>query len=108
VVHLPVPLAKQVDEISEVVACKPIWQNMLAYKPCIHNNGELLLVFRMEYTLKIRLCALVLVVNIDDAVSIEMCLICKEHCGNKEILRMSVLSTCYKCILSVAHKLNVS
>jgi hypothetical protein len=74
-----------------VVTCKPIRQNRLAYqkitnKPYTHthNNGELLLVFRMEYTLKILFCALVLVVNIDDAVSIEMCLISKEHAATKK------------------------
>jgi hypothetical protein len=33
----------------------------------------------MEYTMGILLCPLVLVVNIDDVVSAETCLICKEH-----------------------------
>jgi hypothetical protein len=33
----------------------------------------------MEYTMTITLCPLVLFVNIDGAVSIETCPICKEH-----------------------------
>jgi hypothetical protein len=46
--------------------------------PCPQINAELLLVYRMDYTLRILLCPLVLVVNIDDAISIETCLMTKE------------------------------
>jgi hypothetical protein len=60
-----------------------MWQNMRAYQTttnslCPHVNAELLLVSGMEY-LRILLCPLVLVMNIDDAVSTDMCLFCKEH-----------------------------
>jgi hypothetical protein len=62
----------------------PMWQNMRAYQtitnnPCPLTNAELLLVSRMDYTMRILVCPLVLVVNIDDAVSTETWLICKEH-----------------------------
>jgi hypothetical protein len=72
------------EEISAVVACQPMWQNMQAYQaitnnPCPHLNAELLLVSRMYYAMSILLCPLVLVVNIDNGVSTETCLICKEH-----------------------------
>jgi hypothetical protein len=57
---------------------------MRAYKtvtnnPCPHNNAELLLVSKMDYTVNIILCPLVLVVNINDAISTETSLTCKEH-----------------------------
>jgi hypothetical protein len=60
-----------------------MWLCMLAYhtitnNPCRHINAELLLVSRMDYTLRVLLYPLVLVVNIDD-VSTEMCRICKGH-----------------------------
>jgi hypothetical protein len=42
--------------------------------PCPHINAELLLVSRMDYTMRILLCPLVLVVNIDDTISTETCL----------------------------------
>jgi hypothetical protein len=45
---------------------------------CPHINAELLLVSRMDYTMRILLCPLVLVENID-AVPTETCLVCKEH-----------------------------
>jgi hypothetical protein len=53
-----------------VVAYKPVLQNMKAFQtvtsnPCQHINAELLLVSRMDYTMKILLCTLVLDVNID-------------------------------------------
>jgi hypothetical protein len=49
VAHLPVALQIMYEEISEVVACKPMWQNLRAYQtitnnPCPHINAELLLV----------------------------------------------------------------
>jgi hypothetical protein len=47
--------------------------------PCPRINAELLLVFRMDYTMTILLCPLVLIVNTDDAISKETCFICKEH-----------------------------
>jgi hypothetical protein len=60
------------EEISVVVACKPMWRNVRAYRtitnnPCPHINAELLLVSRMDYTMRVLLCPLVLVVNIHDA-----------------------------------------
>jgi hypothetical protein len=63
------------EEIALVVASKPVWQNMRAYRavtndPCSRINIELLLMSRFP---------LVLVVNIDDAVSTETCLICKDN-----------------------------
>jgi hypothetical protein len=50
-----------------------MWQNMLAHQtmtknPRPHINSELLLVSRMDYTMRIILCPLVLVVKIDDTV----------------------------------------
>jgi hypothetical protein len=53
-----------------------MWQKIRAYQtitnnPCPHINAELLLVSRMDYTIRNLLCSLVLVVNIDDAVSTE-------------------------------------
>jgi hypothetical protein len=64
-----------------VVASKLVWQNMQAYQmvtnsPCPHIIAELMLVSKMDYAMVL---LLVLVVNIDDAVSTEMYLICKEH-----------------------------
>jgi hypothetical protein len=50
--------------------------------PRPHINAELLLVSRMDCTMSILLCPLVLVVNIDDAVFAETCLICKEQRWN--------------------------
>jgi hypothetical protein len=49
-----------------------MWQNMRDYQtitnnPCPHINAELLLVSTLDYTIKILLCPLVLVVNTDDA-----------------------------------------
>jgi hypothetical protein len=72
------------EGIAAVVASKPVRQNMRAYRtftnnPGPHINAELLLVSRMDYTMRIRLFPLVLVVNIDAAVSTETGLICKEH-----------------------------
>jgi hypothetical protein len=46
---------------------------------CPHINAELLLVSRMDYTKRILLCPLVLVVNIVGAICTETCIICKEH-----------------------------
>jgi hypothetical protein len=74
VVHLPVALADQVRRNLCGGSCKLVWQNMLAYQtmtkdPSPHINSEMRLVSRMEHTMKILLCPLVLVVNIDDAVS---------------------------------------
>jgi hypothetical protein len=60
-------------------------QNMWAYQtitdnPCPDINAELLLVVsRMDYTMRILLCPLVLIVNVDGAICSEMCLTCKEH-----------------------------
>jgi uncharacterized membrane protein len=53
-----------------------MWQNVRTSKtmtnnPCPHINAELLLVSRMDYIMRILLCPLVLVVNINDAVSTE-------------------------------------
>jgi hypothetical protein len=53
-----------------------MWQNMRATKtfaknPCPHINAELLLVSRMDYTMRILLCRLVSVLNIDAAASTE-------------------------------------
>jgi hypothetical protein len=50
-----------------------MWQNMWVYQKttnnsCPHINAELLLVSRMDYTMRILLCPLVLAVIIDDAV----------------------------------------
>jgi hypothetical protein len=47
--------------------------------PCPYIDAELLLVSRIDYTMRILLCPLVLVVNIDDIVSTETYLIYKEH-----------------------------
>jgi hypothetical protein len=51
------------EEISVVVVCKPMWQNMRAYQKITHNprphiNAELLLVSRMDYAIMILLCLL--------------------------------------------------
>jgi hypothetical protein len=72
-------------------ACQKITNN-----PCAHINAELLLVPRMDYIMKILLCPLVLVVNIDDAVSTETCLICNEHWWNKEMLSTQLNRTMTK------------
>jgi hypothetical protein len=63
-----------------VVACKPTWKNIRAYQtvtnnPCPYVNADLLLVSRMDYTMRILLCPLVLVVNTDDAIPTKTCLI---------------------------------
>jgi hypothetical protein len=47
--------------------------------PCPRINAELLLVSRTDYTMRILLCPLVLIVHIDDTISKQMCFICKEH-----------------------------
>jgi hypothetical protein len=61
-----------------------MWQNLWPYQtitnnPCPGINTELMLVSRMDYTMRINHCPPVLVVNLDDVISPEMCLICKEH-----------------------------
>jgi hypothetical protein len=72
------------EEILAVVACKLMWQNKWAYQrisnnPCPCINAELLLVFRMNYIMWTLLCPLALAENIADAISTELCPICKEH-----------------------------
>jgi hypothetical protein len=72
------------EEISVVVACKPMWQNMRVYQTVTNNpyaniNVGLLLVSRMDYTVSVLFCPLVLVVNIGVGVSTETCLSCKVH-----------------------------
>jgi hypothetical protein len=42
-------------------------------------DAKLLLVFRMDYIMRILLCPLVLVVNTDDAICTKTYLICKVH-----------------------------
>jgi hypothetical protein len=59
-----------------MAACKPMWHNMRAYQtiannPCPYINVELLRTSRLAYTMRILLCPLVLVVNIDDASSVK-------------------------------------
>lgn len=81
------------QEILVMFACKPMWQNMQAYKtiannPCTHINAEMLLEFKMDYTMTILLCPLV-TVSTDEAVSTETHLVCKEHRRNEEMLRIS-------------------
>jgi hypothetical protein len=81
----------------------------ISNNPCPHINAELLLVSRMDYTMRILLCPLVLVVNIDDIVSSERFVVCKERQWKKEIHSVAILSTYYKCNLSaITYKLNVS
>jgi hypothetical protein len=46
------------EEIPTVVACKPMWKNTRAYqtitnRPWPHTNAELLLISRMDYTMRI-------------------------------------------------------
>jgi hypothetical protein len=47
--------------------------------PCPHINAELQLMSRMDYTMRILVCPLVFVVNIDDAVSAITCFISEKH-----------------------------
>jgi hypothetical protein len=54
-----------------------MWKNMRAHHTTPTIHAELLMVFRMDYTMRILPCPLVLVVNIDDADSAEKCLLCK-------------------------------
>jgi hypothetical protein len=49
--------------------------------PCPHVNAELLLLSRTDYTVRILLCPLVLVVNVNDAVSTETCTDETEKCS---------------------------
>jgi hypothetical protein len=72
------------EQISVMVACKPMSQYMRAYQrittnPCPRISAENQLVSRMVYTMRIFFCLLVLVVSIDDPSSTETCLICEEH-----------------------------
>jgi hypothetical protein len=67
-------------EILVVVACKLTWQNMWAHQTITNNicqniNAELLLVSRVEHTIRIVLCPLVVVVNVYDAISANTCII---------------------------------
>jgi hypothetical protein len=84
VVHLPVALADRVRRNLGSGCVKADVAKLRAYQittnnSCPHINAELLLVSRMDYTVRILLCPLVLVVNINEAVRTETCLICKEH-----------------------------
>jgi hypothetical protein len=45
---------------------------------CPNTDAELLLVSRLDYTVRIFLCPQVIVVKTDDAISIKTCLACKE------------------------------
>jgi hypothetical protein len=63
-----------------VVACKLKWKNMIAYQTvsnntCLNINAELLLVYRLAYTVSIILCPLMVVVKIYEAVFGKTCLI---------------------------------
>jgi hypothetical protein len=84
VVHLPVALAAHVrgdlgsDCLQADLAKQARLPNNHQHNPCPNINAELLLLSSIGYTMRILLCPLVLVVNIDD-VSTEMCRICKEH-----------------------------
>jgi hypothetical protein len=64
------------EELAAVVACETMWQNVRASKMitnnlCRHISAKLLLVSRMDYIMRILLCPLVLVVNINNAVATE-------------------------------------
>jgi hypothetical protein len=63
----------------------------IANNHCLHINAEMLLMFKLDYTMTILLCPLVMVVNTDEAVSTETCLVCKEHRRNKEMLSISCI-----------------
>jgi hypothetical protein len=59
-------------EISVVVACKLMWQNMrtcqtVIISPNPNIKAKLLLVSRMDYTIRILPYPLVFIVNTDDA-----------------------------------------
>jgi hypothetical protein len=65
----------------------------------VRINAEPLLVSRVDYTIIILFCPLVLVVNIDSSVCTKTCLICKEHWWNKEILSILLSKTWIKVLL---------
>jgi hypothetical protein len=56
-----------------------MWVYQSPTVPAPHINAELLLVSRRDYTTRILLWPLVLVVNIDDTASAETWLMCKEN-----------------------------
>jgi hypothetical protein len=56
---------------------------IIASNTCPNIDAELLLVFRLDYIMRIFLCPQVTVVKIDDATTIKTCLICKEYRRNK-------------------------
>jgi hypothetical protein len=68
VVHFPADQANHLTGDPVVVACKPTWQNMRVYQAimnntCLNINAELLLVSRLQYTIRIFFCPLVVVVK---------------------------------------------
>jgi hypothetical protein len=72
------------QEISVVVYCKPTWQNLRACQTITNNTcpdvyAELLLVSRLEYTIRIVLYTLVVSVEIFNAVATKTCLVSKEY-----------------------------
>jgi hypothetical protein len=69
-------------QISVEVSCKPMWQNIRAYKTVIKNPYAQI----NEVLLGSRFCPLLLFVNIDDEVSTDMCLSCKEHLLMNQVL----------------------
>jgi hypothetical protein len=82
VVHLPVAFA---DHMRGNLRSGCLYSDMakdaglpVVNKPCPHINAELLVVSRIDCTMRILLCPLVLVVNIDD-VSSERCVVSKER-----------------------------
>jgi hypothetical protein len=116
VVHLLLALA---DHTRENVGSGYLWADEAKHAalpnrhqqyPCTHNS-ELLQVSSMYYTIRILLCPLVLVVNIDGG-STEVCLICKEHWWNKEMLSTSLKKRWQKFThtwkSAITRKLNVS
>jgi hypothetical protein len=103
------------QETLVVVACKPMWQNMQAYQtiannPCTHINAEMLLEFKMDYTMTILLCPL-MKLSLPKRISSGKSTVETKKCSEFRAINLmeDILITSYKCILSVITlKLNIS
>jgi hypothetical protein len=84
-----------------VVACKLMWEKMRSYQSVTQNtcpnfNAELLLVNKLEYTMRIVFCPVVVVVKMYDGMCIKTCLVSKENSQKKVTVNTLLKSYRYK------------
>lgn len=94
------------DNVQKHNNCANMWAyQTITHNPCPHTNAKLLLLSRMDYTMKSLLCKLVLVLNNDDITTTPASL--NECSGpwwdvSRRTLNLmeAILRTYYKCTIS--------